>query len=379
MMITFKKTLHAIGVIIICFCAMFLETLFISYKLDMDQLDIASFSEPQKMFYDAQSSMCTMMNLISLGILGLFSFVLLFFSIAKYIEENRSNMGILKARGYSSNHIALGMMKFALPTFVGCLLGYLGALGFSKNFYETMNADHIIPDFNFTFRPIIFIVIVLGPTVLVLLFSYLVSLLKVKGNPMAMINQMEKVQKGKKTKNTGNYIKDLRRKILKNHLSLIIFVGFAVLCFSSAIQMSFTMYHQANTSPLFFWMMFIIGMLLGTAIIILAFRFVFKGNLRYLSILKAYGYDDKECYQAMYGGYHLIAFLSFLIGTGYQVVLLSIMFEKFGGTYGIKYKFDFLALLYTVVLFLIIYIATNIYHYKIKNNLKLDSLNVDLG
>lgn len=378
-MITFKKTLSSIGVITICFCAMFLETLFISYKLDVEKLDISTLNEAQMAFYDAQVSMCTMMNLISLGILGLFSFVLLFFSIARYIEENRANMGVLKAMGYSSNHLALGMMKYALPTLVGCLFGYLGALAFSKLFYETMNADHIIPDFSFSFNLLIFICIVIIPALLVLLFSYLVSLLKVKGNPMEMINQNEKVKKGKIVKESGDFIKELKGTILKNHISLIIFVAFAVLCFSSAIQMSFTMYHEANTSPLFFWMMFSIGLLLGITIIILAFRFVFKGNLKYLSILKAYGYKDKECYQAMYGGYHLVAIISFIIGTIYQVLLLSSMFKAFSGTYAIEYKFDFLGLLYTVIIFLVVYIATNIYYYKNINKLKLDNLNSDLG
>ncbi|NLE03538.1 MAG: ABC transporter permease, partial [Crenarchaeota archaeon] len=213
-MVTFKKTLSSFGVIIICFSAMFLETLFISYKLDMDKLDISAFTLPQKVFYDAQSSMCMMMNLISLGILGLFSFVLLFFSIARYIEENRSNMGILKAMGYSSSHIALGMMKFALPTFIGCLLGYLGALGFSERFYNTMNADHIIPDFLFSFNPLVFICIVIRPALLVLLFSYIVSLLKVKGNPLVLISQKENLKRGRIPKEANDFIKELKGTIL---------------------------------------------------------------------------------------------------------------------------------------------------------------------
>ena len=48
-MITFKKTIGSIGVIIICFSAMFLETLFISYKLDLNKLDFL-ISPPQADF-----------------------------------------------------------------------------------------------------------------------------------------------------------------------------------------------------------------------------------------------------------------------------------------------------------------------------------------
>lgn len=378
-MITFKKTIGSIGVIIICFSAMFLETLFISYKLDLNKLDFSHFTPPQAEFFRAQDAMCTMMNMISLGILELFSFVLLFFSVARYIEENRSNMGLLKALGYTANQIGAGMMKFALPTFVGSLSGYLGALGFANPFYDTMNADGIIPEFSFSFNPWVFLGIVFGPALLVLLFSYMVGLWKAKGNPMKMINQTEKIKKGKKAQETGKFIHELQRTVLKNHLGLIIFVGFSVICFSSCIQMSFTMYHETDTSPMFFWMMLTIGMLLGVTIIFLAFRFVFKGNLRYLSILKAYGYKNRECYQAMYGGYHLVSTIAFAIGTGYQILLLSTMFKKFAGTYGIAYKFDYLGFFYSVVLFLIVYFITNLFYYQKINLLKIEELNTDLG
>lgn len=151
------------------------------------------------------------------------------------------------------------------------------------------------------------------------------------------------------------------------------------MCFSSSLQTGFTMYHEANTSPLMFAMILIIGLLLGVTIIILAFRFVFNGNLSYISILKAYGYNDRECYKAMYSGYHVVAVISFVIGTVYQVLLLSYMFQTFSSTYGIEYRFDFIGLLYAVIIFIIVYITVNVYYYNKINRLKIDNLNVDLG
>ena len=132
-MITFKKTIGSIGVIIICFSAMFLETLFISYKLDLNKLDFSHFTPASRVF-PAQDAMCTMMNMISLGILELFSFVLLFFSVARYIEENRSNMGLLKPWVIPPIKSAPEWWNSLCRLFVGSLSGYLGALGFANPF-----------------------------------------------------------------------------------------------------------------------------------------------------------------------------------------------------------------------------------------------------
>jgi hypothetical protein len=62
---------------------------------------------------------------------------------------------------------------------------------------------------NHNVHNLVFICIVLGPTLLVLLFSYIVSLLKVKGNPMEMINQTEKIKKGRKQRKKMTFIKEL--------------------------------------------------------------------------------------------------------------------------------------------------------------------------
>ena len=122
-MISFKTTLKSYGVIVICFCAVFLETLFLSYLIDLKALDSSSFTEAQLNIYNAQISLCKMMNLIAILILGLFSFVLLFFSIERFIDENKSNMGVLKALGYTSNKISISLMKYFLPVLLGSLLG----------------------------------------------------------------------------------------------------------------------------------------------------------------------------------------------------------------------------------------------------------------
>lgn len=378
-MVSIKTTLKSYGVIIICFCTIFLETLFLSYKLDLKELDPTLFTQLQLDIYNAQVSMCNMMNLISIFILGLFSFVLLFFSIERYIEENKQNMGVLKAIGYTNNKLSLSLMKYSIPVFIGSLLGYIIALLFSKLFYNTMNKDHVYPDVSFSFNIYLCLILILTLAILTLIFAYLVGRIKLKMSPLDMINQVKKSKKGKMIKEKKTFLTEVRSTMLKNNIPLILFVGFATLCFSATIQMSFSIYNQANTSPLFFWMMFLIGILLGITIMILAFRFIFTNNKKHLSILKAYGYENKECYYAIYGGYLIVAIISFIIGTIYQAILMSIMFKIFSSAYEIKYHFDFLALIYSLIIFIITYISINVYYYNRISKLKLDSLNCDLN
>lgn len=377
-MISFKTTLKSYGVIVICFCAVFLETLFLSYLIDLKALDCSSFTETQLNVYNAQISLCKMMNLIAILILGLFSFVLLFFSIERFIDENKSNMGVLKALGYTSNKISISLMKYFLPVLLGSILGYVAAIMFSKIFYQTMNKDHIYPDVYFSFNFLLFILFVFTLPLITLSFSYVIGRIKLRTNPLDMINQVKKTKKIRTTK-VNNFLSDTRRTVLKNNIILIVFVGFSTLCFSSNIQMAFTMYYQANTSPLFFWMILLIGLLLGFTIMILAFKFVFTNNKKYLSIFKAFGYKNKECYYAVYGGYFIVAIISFILGTLYQALIMSIMFKVFASTYEIKYHFDLKALGFSIMFFSVIYIGINLYYYLKINKLKLECLNVDLG
>lgn len=377
-MVTVKTTLKSYGVMIIAFCSMFLETLFLSYKLDLKSLDTSNFTKLQLDVYDAQLSMCNMMNMISLLILGLFSFVLLFFSVERYIEENKSNMGVLKALGYNDHKLSLSLMTYSIPVFVGTCAGYLGALAFSKLFYNAMNADHIYPDVNFSFNITLCICVLFGLPVLTLCFSYLIGRIKFKVNALDMINQAKRNKRVRITKDKRSFLIDTKYTMLKNNIALIIFVGFATLCFSATVQMAFTMYFEVDMSMLFFLMMLFIGLILGVTIMILAFKFVFLSNKNHISILKAFGYDEKQCYFAFYGGYYIVSAISFILGTLYQVLILSIMFKAFEGAYEIKYEFSFLSLAYSFVSFAITYGIINLYYYFKINKLTLDNLNVDL-
>lgn len=376
-MLQVKETFKSVGILLICFCIVFLETLFFSYSRDLKGLDSSLLSIEQHALYDAQTSLCLMMHVISFCILGGFGFVLLFFSIERYIEENKQNMGLLKALGYHNQEIARSFSKFAIPTFMGCSAGYLIAFAFSKLFYQEMNGD-ILPDFTFQFHLDIFLLLIFIPTILVLFFSLLIAFIKLRKPALDMINDLERNQKSKASKEMSSYLKQLKRTILKNHKLLVFFEAFSVICFASCIQMSFTMKSQADTSILLFWMMFGIGVLLGITILFLAFKFIYKDNIKYILILKAYGYTNKECRNAFYSSYHVVSLIAFIIGTVYQIGLLSFMFRVFSKTIEIKYRFDWLGFLYSILIFCAVYACIFVYyHFKIKQ-MRLNQMNVNM-
>ncbi len=366
-MLTLKSVLKSCGVDIICFCAVFISTLFISYSLDIHELDGTLSEAKQIALFNGQIAMSKTTVAVSGGVLGVFAVLLLFFSVERYISENEANMGILKALGYTNHEISLPFCKFGLNCLIGTAVGYLSALAFIPLFYATMNADHTLPDIAFRFNFLVFLFLVLTPSLFFAAFAYLMARLKLRKTALRMIQKSAKNGKVRKAKGDLPFLKGLRKTILRNHVLLVVFVGFAALCYGATVQMSFSM-DQVGTSPLFFWMMFLIGLLLGTTVLFLAFRFVYNANAPYLGLLKAYGYRDKECSQAVYGGYRLIALIGFGIGTVYQYLLMKAMLSFFANSYRLSFVFSWKGLLLSALLFAICYESALGYcRHKIKN------------
>jgi len=61
----------------------------------------------------------------------------------------------------------------------------------------------------------------------------------------------------------------------------------------------------------------IAGHISGSVTLLLALTFIVSKNKKYLAILKAYGYTDGECTKAIFGGYRIVTYIGFAIGTVY--------------------------------------------------------------
>lgn len=370
-MVRFRDCLKSLGTIIVCFCAAFLTFLFQEFRLDLLALDITDFNEYQKAYYDAQIIQSNIMLGIAVGILSLFAVVTLVFSIVRFINVNEGNMGILKALGYSRFEIALKFTKYGINTFIGCVLGYLGSLAFKNTFYNEMNKDPLFPNVKMHFHPLFILIVITAPTILFSAISFIVAYIKLNKDPLKMIKGTINL-KSKQIKENDDFSSSLRKSILHSHISLILFVGFAALCFGATVQMSFSM-DSLGASPLFFWMMFLIGLLLGCAILYLAFSFAYHCNKEYMTLLKAYGYSNKECINMLYGGYISVTIIGFVIGTIYQYGLMKLMIKVFSQTIEIIYNYNWLGLLYTLLIFVPIYVFIELlFFYKMKKQLIKD-------
>lgn len=372
-MIRIKSIIKAFGGTIVVFCACFVTYLFQSLRLDLQKLDISEFSAEQKSLYDAQINQSNIMLAVALGILGTFAVITLFFSISKYIKENQQNMGILKAMGYKRERIAVEFTKFSINAFLGALLAIIFGVLFQKIFYQEVFANSVLPTLSVSYSPILLLTILLIPSLVFAVAAFLIAFIKLSRRPLEMIKG-GKTRHNRTIKEKKTYLKTLRSTMLKNHISLVIFVGFAALCFGASVQMSFSL-NQFDTSPLFFWMMFLIGLLLGVSILYLAFGFTYSENREYISLMKGYGYYDKEIIKCLYGGYLLVSVIGFVIGTFYQFGLLKLIILVFGDSVEAEYNFSFLGLLYTLLIFIPIYLLINGYYFwKLKKSSIRDAL-----
>ena len=151
----------------------------------------------------------------------------------------------------------------------------------------------------------------------------------------------------------------LRRRPEKNTLKskkvLTFFIIFASFCFSAMTQMSFSM--KDLSSEMMAAMMLMIGLALAFTTLFLAVTTVINGNKKTIAMMRVFGYSQKECCKAILGGYRPMSYIGFALGTVYQYTLLRIMVDiVFKDVEGVPvYKFDFPAMLISLVVFIMIY------------------------
>ena len=86
-------------------------------------------------------------------------------------------------------------------------------------------------------------------------------------------------------------------------------------------------------------------------------------------MMRVFGYDDTTCSRYILGAYRPISYIGFAIGTAYQYGLLRLMVSVvFADVENVpEYRFDFKALLVTLVLFVITYeLVMYLYSRRIK-------------
>ena len=141
MIIALKDSLKLIGIIIVSFCAVFVCTFFLNFYLDAKSIEHLLATENEKMLYNAQMSTAKFTCSISGGFLALIAVVMLVFYLKLYINAHCSQLGVLKAMGYSDCKISLRFCIFGVSVFIGTALGFGAGFAFMPKIYLSLTVD----------------------------------------------------------------------------------------------------------------------------------------------------------------------------------------------------------------------------------------------
>lgn len=373
MVIRLKDAAKLVGICIISFCAVFVCTMFLSYNIDITSIQDKITMAQVQIFYDAQVLTSKVVSGVSGGCLLITSIIMLLFYIKHYIDTHKKELGILKALGYSNLKIAKNFWIFGLSVLIGTMLGFLAAYCFMPTFYDTQNADNILPEIEVHFHLSLFFFLVILPTIVFSIISIIYACVKLKKPTLNLLKDILTVpSKQLKYKNAANsdlpFLNELQKNTLRQKKTLVFFIIFASFCFSAMTQMSFSMNELA--SELMGMMIMMIGIVLACTTLFLAITTVIRGNIKTIVMMKIFGYSKKECSKAILGGYRPMAYIGFVLGTIYQYMLLKIMVTfAFRDIENVPdYKFDFPMMCVSLIFFIVLYeLVLYCYSNKIKN------------
>ena len=359
MVIRSKDTVKLFGIAMIACCAVFVCTLFLSYNIDLAAIKDEITTEAGRAMYHAQVLMGRVIAGVSGGCLIATSVVMLLFYVKNYIGTHGKELGILKALGYSDINVAKHFRIFALPVFVGCVLGFTAAYLYLPTFYQKQapNLQTLIPELHVQFHPLLTFSLVGAPTIVFAAISELFAYLKLKSPVLDLLREKQnvKVRIVRDGKKDMPFLKDLRGVTLRSRKSLVFFVAFSAFCFSAMVQMSFSMTELASET--FAVMVLSIGLILAFVTLFLSLSSVVRGNTKTIAMMRVFGYDDATCSRYILGAYRPVSYIGFALGTVYQYGLLKLMVSVVFADVGNvpEYKFDFKALVITLVIFVIAY------------------------
>lgn len=368
-----KDAAKLTGIFIIVCCAVLVCTLFLNFNIDIAGIRDEITSQQVMLFYEAQVSTAKVVSSLCGGCLLITSVIMLIFYIKHYVDTHKKELGILKAIGYSGGKIAVNFWVFGSSVFLGALAGFAGAWMMMSAFYEVQNEDKILPEMSPHFHPILFLALVILPAVLFGIISILYSFLKLKAPVLGLLKESWQIPSGKgkhrkKREEKGGerpFLDELKRSTLRDKKTLVFFIIFASFCFASMTQMSFSMDELA--SAMMGIMIMLIGIVLACTTLFLAITTVINGNKKTIAMMRVFGYSQKQCCQALLGGYRPMGYIGFAIGTIYQYVILKVaVYVIFKDIEGMpEYGFDFKAMLIALAAFLVIY-ETVMYFYSEK-------------
>ena len=361
MIVGWKDGIKLFGISIIACCAVLVCTMFLNFYLDITAVNTELLGAEAQTYYQAQVATAKVVCYITGGCLALTSVVTLIFYVRHYVSTHKKELGILKALGYSAEKISCHFWVFGLAVFLGAIVGFGGAWVIMTPFYAQQNKDAILPKITMGFHGELIAYFILIPTVIFALLAIGCAFWELRVDAMRLMKEDfhgKKKEKPSKGKEETPFLRQMKRSMLTKKKAIAFFMTFAAFCFSAMTQMAFSM--KDLSSVMMGVMMLIIGLVLAFTTLFLAVATVVNGNRKTVAVMKVFGYSQKECCNALLGGYRYLGYLGFAVGTVYQYVLLKVMVEVVFKDIGAvpEYKFDWVTMFVSLAVFVVTYELT---------------------
>ena len=360
-MFSIKDLYRLVVVSVISFCAVFVTNLFLNFYLDISLLDQTNWLPEIQAAYDAQVAISWLIASISGAVLSLTSMLLLFFYIRQFIDQHKPELGILKAMGYKNWEVARKFWLFSLPIGLGTGVGYFSSFAMMPHFYQLRNQSGVLPEITIMQHWSLFLFLVVLPTLAFTALAVLCASYYLRLPALDLLKRVSSSQKSPKRKATKKirkdrpFLKDFSASLLWSRKLLIFFVIFGSMCFSAMIQLSYGM--KELTDEIIQSMMMSIGTVLSVAILYLSLGVLLQENQETLAIMKVFGYSKNECHKSLFAPYRFLAFLGFVLGTGYQYGIMQLLLRLMEKSIAqkVEYDFDFGVCLITLLVFTLVY------------------------
>ena len=360
-MFSIKDLYRLVVVSVISFCAVFVSNLFLNFYLDISLLDQTNWLPEIQAAYDAQVAISWLIASVSGAVLSLTSMLLLFFYIRQFIDQHKPELGILKAMGYKNWEISRKFWIFSLPVGLGTGVGYLSSFAMMPHFYQLRNQSGVLSEITIMQHWSLFLFLVVLPTLAFTALAVLCASYYLRLPALDLLKRVSSSQKSPKRKATKKirkdrpFLKDFSASLLWSRKLLIFFVIFGSMCFSAMIQLSYGM--KELTDEIIQMMMMSIGTVLSVAILYLSLGVLLQENQETLAIMKVFGYSRNECHKSLFAPYRILAFLGFVLGTGYQYGIMQLLLRLMEKSIAqkVEYDFDFGVCLITLLIFTLVY------------------------
>ena len=378
MTVSIKDGFKFLGITIVTFCAVFVCTFFLNFYIDAKSVASLITDSQTLILYNAQMATAKFTCAISGGFLSLTAAVMLVFYIRLYVDANARKIGILKAMGYSDLRMALSFLVFGISVLAGTALGFGCGFAIIPTIYREMTVTGL-PEIAVHFHASLFVLLVIVPTVVFSLLACGYAYFAVR-RPVSQLlrGKAEKVVKPKTCKEKErSFLYEMCLKTLSAKKSLAFFVAFACFCFSSMVQMAYSMLDLSSVTMGL--IILSIGLVLAVTSLLMAVTTLVNGNIKNIAVMKAFGYPMHICALAVLGGYCPVALFGFAVGTVYQYGLLSLMVNIVFKDVGEMpdYGFNIAVFFVTLAVFVILYALVMLFYCYRINRISVKTVMVE--